>query len=80
MAHEVRSELPATVLEVLCIPSGPVAAGDMLLLLESMKMEIPIICEVSGSVGSVAVVVGDAVSVDDLMLTIDPAGQAPAAT
>lgn len=70
MSHDVRSELPATVLEVYRPQHADVAAGDALLLLESMKMEIPVLCEVGGTVGSVHVSAGDTVSAGDLMVRI----------
>jgi biotin carboxyl carrier protein len=78
MAHEdVRAELAATVLELAGAPGGRVGAGDVLLVLESMKMEIPVLAEGPGTVVRHAVVPGAAVREGDLLAVVDR--DAPAA-
>ncbi len=59
---QVRSPLAGTVLEVLVRIGAEVSAGEGLILLESMKMEVPVNAPVSGIVTAVPVLVGDAVS------------------
>jgi acetyl-CoA carboxylase biotin carboxyl carrier protein len=49
-----------------------VAGGDEVVLLESMKMEIPVILESGGRVERVAVAPGTVVQAGDLMLSIAP--------
>ena len=73
MAEEIRAEMVANVLEVVVGAGASVADGDIVVLLESMKMEIPVLAEVTGTVTSVAVSVGDVVQGGDLIATIDPA-------
>ena len=51
----VTAELVASVLSVSVEPGQKVAAGDELVLLDSMKMEIPVISEVDGVVTAVVV-------------------------
>lgn len=70
MAHEVHAELVANVLHVLVNAGDTVAQGDTLVLLESMKMEIPVPAEVSGTVTEVAVMEGDVVTEGDLIAQI----------
>lgn len=70
MAHEVHAELVANVLQVLVNAGDTVAQGDTLVLLESMKMEIPVPAEVSGTVTEVAVMEGDVVTEGDLIAQI----------
>ena len=44
--------------------------GDTLVLLESMKMEIPVLAEVAGTVSKVSVSVGDVIQAGDLIAVI----------
>lgn len=71
MAEEIRAELVANVTSVLVTEGASVTGGDTLVILESMKMEIPVLTEVDGTVRSVAVVVGDAVRRGDLIAVVD---------
>jgi acetyl-CoA carboxylase biotin carboxyl carrier protein len=70
VAVQVRAELVASVLSVEVAEGDDVAAGDTLVLLESMKMEIPVLVEVAGRVAQVAVEVGDVVQEGDLIAVI----------
>jgi acetyl-CoA carboxylase biotin carboxyl carrier protein len=47
-----------------------VSAGDTLLILESMKMEIPVLAEHSGVVSEFAVAIGDVVNEGDLLVIL----------
>ena len=47
-----------------------VSVGDTLLILESMKMEIPVLAEHSGVVSEFAVAMGDVVSEGDLLVVL----------
>jgi biotin carboxyl carrier protein len=68
---EVRAEMVASVLSVLVADGATVADGDTLVLLESMKMEIPVLAEGAGTVRSVAVAEGDTVRRGDLIAVLD---------
>lgn len=68
---EVRAEMVASVLSVLVADGAAVADGDVLVLLESMKMEIPVLAEGAGTVRSVAVAEGDTVRRGDLIAVLD---------
>jgi acetyl-CoA carboxylase biotin carboxyl carrier protein len=50
-----------------------VAQGDELAILESMKMEIPVVAPVSGTVSAVSVAPDDQVVEGDLICVIDEA-------
>ncbi|AEA22766.1 biotin/lipoyl attachment domain-containing protein [Pseudonocardia dioxanivorans CB1190] len=69
--EEVRAELVASVLEVSATAGVRVAGGQAIVLLESMKMEIPVVSETGGTVVSVAVAVGDVVQSGDLIAVVD---------
>jgi acetyl-CoA carboxylase biotin carboxyl carrier protein len=68
---EVRAELVGSVHEVGVVVGAAVAAGDAVVVLESMKMEIPVLTEVGGTVTEVAVAVGDVVQEGDLLVRVD---------
>jgi biotin carboxyl carrier protein len=71
MAEDVRAEIVASVLEVVVSKGDQIGAGDTLVLLESMKMEIPVLAEVGGTVTEVSVAVGDVIQAGDLIAVID---------
>jgi acetyl-CoA carboxylase biotin carboxyl carrier protein len=70
MAEEVRAEMVANVWKVLVAEGDTVSDGDTLVILESMKMEIPVIAEVDGKVGVLAVKEGQVVQEGDLIAEI----------
>ena len=59
MATEICAEMVANVIQVVVGPDDEVAAGATLLVLESMKMEIPVLAEHGGTVTEVRVTEGD---------------------
>jgi len=68
---EVRAEMVANVWRVLVTEGDHVDDGDTLVILESMKMEIPVLAENSGTVAKLHVAEGDVVQEDDLIAVID---------
>ncbi|HTC69024.1 MAG TPA: biotin/lipoyl-binding carrier protein [Acidothermaceae bacterium] len=70
MAEEVRAEMVANVWKVVVADGDHVDDGDTLAILESMKMEIPVIAETSGTV-SLKVAEGDVVQEGDLIAVIE---------
>lgn len=66
----VRSPGPGTVLEVLVAVGASVAVGEELVVVESMKVEIPVPASRAGRVVAIAVERGDHVEAGDLLLTI----------
>ena len=73
MRHEVESEVQGSVWKVLVAPGEQVAAGDVLMILESMKMEIPVEAPAAGTVAELTVQPEDAVDEDQLLAVIDSA-------
>jgi len=70
MADEVRAEMVANVWKVVVAEGDSVGDGDTLVILESMKMEIPVIAESDGTVTKLAVAEGDVVQEGDLIAII----------
>ena len=73
MSHTVVAELVAAVLKVEVEVGQRVAADDAVVILESMKMEIPVLAEVAGKVAELVVEDGDVVNDGDPLVVITPA-------
>lgn len=71
MASEVVAEMAANVWKVLVSEGDTVAAGDTLVILESMKMEIPVEAEQAGTVTRVNVEEGGTVQEDDVIAVVE---------
>jgi acetyl-CoA carboxylase biotin carboxyl carrier protein len=67
---EVRAEMVANVWKVVAAEGDQVADGDTLVILESMKMEIPVLAESTGTITTLHVAEGDVVQEGDLIATI----------
>ena len=70
MAEEVRAELVANIAKVVVAVGDQVEAGEMVILLESMKMEIPMLVEFAGTVTAIHVSEGDVVQGGDIVVEL----------
>ena len=68
---EVRAEMVANVWKVVVAEGQQVGAGDTLVILESMKMEIPVLAEDPGTLSKLNVAEGDVIQEGDLIAVID---------
>jgi acetyl-CoA carboxylase biotin carboxyl carrier protein len=68
---DIVAEMVANVMAVAVAPGDSVAAGDAVVLLESMKMEIPVLSEHPGRVTAVKVSPGDVVQEGDILVSLD---------
>ena len=68
---EVRAEMVANVWKVVAAEGDQVGDGDTLVILESMKMEIPVVAEGPGTITRMHVAEGDVVQEGDLIAIID---------
>ncbi len=66
----VLAEMVANVLEIEVAPGDEVAVGQSVVLLESMKMEIPVPSEHAGTVRAVKVAPGDVVQEGDVLVEL----------
>ena len=71
MAEQIHAEIVAKVIEVARSEGADLAAGDAVLVLESMKMEIPVLAGAAGRLSRLAVRVGDVVQEGDLLAVVD---------
>lgn len=68
---EVRAEMVANVWKVVVKEGEAVEDGDTLVILESMKMEIPVLAEDAGVVAQLKVAEGDVIQEGDLIAVIE---------
>ena len=69
-AGTVVSPMPGTVLDVRVKEGDAVSVGQVVIILEAMKMETEIVSEVAGSVAAVRVKKGDAVDTDTVLVEV----------
>jgi acetyl-CoA carboxylase biotin carboxyl carrier protein len=67
---EVRAEMVANVWKVVASQGDSVADGDTLVILESMKMEIPVLAESAGTLSELRVEEGQVVQEGDIIAVI----------
>jgi biotin carboxyl carrier protein len=71
---KVSAEIPASVWQVTVTVGQQVASGDDLVILESMKMEIPVAAPVAGTVTAIHVAPAQSVQEGQLLVEIEAAG------
>ena len=69
-AGSVVSPMPGTILDVKVKEGDAVSVGQVVVILEAMKMETEIVSEVAGSVAAVRVKKGDAVDTDTVLVEV----------
>jgi acetyl-CoA carboxylase biotin carboxyl carrier protein len=69
--QEIVSDLVANVIKIMVATGDKVDAGDTIALLESMKMEIPVLAEEPGTVSEINVAEGDVVQQGDVLAVVD---------
>ncbi|CAN5151632.1 MAG: biotin/lipoyl-binding carrier protein [Nocardioidaceae bacterium] len=70
MASEIVAEMVAHVWRIVAAPGDVLAAGDTVVILESMKMEIPVLTEHAGRVAELRVDEGDVVQEGDILAVL----------
>lgn len=68
---EVRSDLAANVWKILVTPGTEVEEDETIMILESMKMEIPVDAPEAGVVTDISVSEGEAVAEGQLLAVLD---------
>ncbi|KRF12408.1 acetyl-CoA carboxylase [Nocardioides sp. Soil797] len=69
-ATDIVAEMVANVMTVSVEIGDQVRVGDQMLMLESMKMEIPVLTECDGTVSNIRVTAGDVVQEGDILITV----------
>ena len=68
---KVEASVPGKVLKIEASVGQSVKAGDNIIILEAMKMEIPVVAPQDGTVASIDVAVGAAVENGDVLATMN---------
>ena len=68
---EVTASVPGKVFNIPAKVGDSLNAGDTVIVLESMKMEIPVVAPEAGTVASINVNVGSQVETGDLLATLN---------
>lgn len=67
----VTSEIAGVVVKIEKRPGDAVAADDIVVMLECMKMHIPVTAPVAGRISSIGVTEGETIAEGHVVLTID---------
>ncbi|WP_078380996.1 acetyl-CoA carboxylase biotin carboxyl carrier protein subunit [Sutcliffiella halmapala] len=68
---KIEASMAGTVWKVLVSAGDDVTAGQTVIILESMKMEIPIEVAIDGKVASLSIAEGDFVNDGDVLLELE---------
>lgn len=68
---EVKASVPGKVFKIEAAAGTAVKTGDPIVILEAMKMEIPVVAPQDGTVASINVSVGDAIENGDVLATMN---------
>ena len=68
---EVTASVPGKICKIEAAAGTAVKAGDAVLVLEAMKMEIPVVAPQDGTVATINVAVGDAVESGAVLATLN---------
>jgi acetyl-CoA carboxylase biotin carboxyl carrier protein len=71
MAHEVRAHITGTVWKIQVAVGDEVEEEDELIILESMKMEMPVECPVDGTVKEILIAEGEAVKEGQVLMIVE---------
>lgn len=73
MAETIQADMGANVWKILVSPGDTVEEDDTLMILEAMKMEIPVTAEDAGTIIEVLVAEGDVVAAGQALVSFEEA-------
>jgi len=68
---DIPAHITGTVWKIECAVGDEIAEGDVVAILESMKMEMPVEAEDAGTVAEIRCEVGQAVSEGDTLVVLE---------
>jgi biotin carboxyl carrier protein len=68
---DVRAEVTGAVWKIMAVPGQKISAGDTLLVMESMKMEIPVLAPEDGILRKILVEEEDVVNEGDVVVSME---------
>ena len=69
--NEVQAHITGTIFKIETVSGAEVKEGDVLIIIESMKMEMPVEAPVSGRVSEIRVEEGQSVEEGDVLVVLD---------
>ena len=70
MVCEIRSSMPGKITQVSKKPGENVLESEEILVMEAMKMEMPVVSPVAGTIKTIMVAEGKSVAKDELLATV----------
>ena len=71
MTHNIHVEMNASVWKILVAPGDTITDGDEIAILESMKMEIPVLSDTDGVIVEIRAKEGEDINEGDILATLD---------
>jgi len=71
VTEQIQAEMVSNVWKVVAAVGDRLQPGDTVVILESMKMEIPVLCEAGGVVTEIAVTEGEVIQEGDLIAILE---------
>jgi acetyl-CoA carboxylase biotin carboxyl carrier protein len=68
---DVRAHITGSIWKVECAVGDSIAVGDEVMIIESMKMEMPVEAETAGTVAEIRVAEGDSVEEGDVLVVLE---------
>jgi acetyl-CoA carboxylase biotin carboxyl carrier protein len=68
---DVRAHITGSIWKVECAVGDSIAVGDEVMIIESMKMEMPVEAEDAGTVKEIKVAEGDSVEEGDVLVVLE---------
>ncbi len=71
VVEQIQAEMVSNVSKIMVAVGDQIGPGGTVVILESMKMEIPVVCETGGVVTEIAVHEGEVIQEGDLIAVIE---------
>ena len=71
MGRQIKSEMAGTIIELKVKAGDTIAAGDQVAVVESMKMEVPVLASSAGRITRVTKAVGDFLNEGETLLELE---------
>ncbi len=68
---DIKSEIAGSVWKIIATTGSPIGDGDVIVILESMKMEIPVTAPCAGTLSALLVAEGDMIAEDQIIARMD---------
>jgi len=70
MSCEIRSSMPGKIIQIMKKSGDPVLESEEIMVMEAMKMEMPVVSPVDGVITDIKVAEGKSVAKDEVLATV----------